>query len=771
MAEIEVNAAFKEKRLARKKKKQQALMLKLGIGGGAVVVLGVIVAGVLLLTGIWGGNTYEDVVPVQVGGDLGGGPVYVPAIVDLAGDPMRISIGGGNTQLTRVVARPVQLPLDRAFGDIAVLADTMITQSQRFMTTLPSSPKDFAFYQAQRVSAPPPPVEPAAVTTPEAPAATGENDGSLSGVSNTRIENTTSIAVVRPEYERYQPVDDYVVKMEIDGTLQSEMAKNNFAAADAEVFAAAMSNLLAKPELYAGDVVAIRGIRTTRGGGALRVVQVSLYDRGRYLGTLSRGDDNQVVLGADPWVFDELFNYTGEEQVADPGRQYRLLDAIYSTAARNNVPTSVTGEAIMLLSRTFDLNAFASLDDKLVLAYANDRDNEGDTGRILYISVKGTGRQIDCYVFKLPTDADYSCFTETSRGQSISMPAGMVSPVRGVLVAPFGPGVDPVTREVVTNTGIDWAAPEGTPVVAAFSGSIATAADSGTLGNLVQITHDGGRATTYAHLQTFAAGIAPGKQVRAGDLIGYVGTTGTTAGPTLHFELLVNGTPTDPLQATGGGQGSDDVAVQTLVNQIVKVESGGNATAKNPLSSAFGLGQFINSTWIRMMNTYRPDLARSMAQDELLALRSDPTLAREMVANLAREGESYLRSRGHQISAGRLYLCHFLGMEGADIVLKADSTADLAVILGSGVISANPFLAGHDAAWVIDWAERKMSGSRGAPQSAPIIVSPEFRIYQAAIQSIMQPEPYAPGLPGDPAPPPPPGTAMIDSRRNGLLAA
>ena len=90
------------------------------------------------------------------------------------------------------------------------------------------------------------------------------------------------------------------------------------------------------------------------------------------------------------------------------------------------------------------------------------------------------------------------------------------------------------------------------------------------------------------------------------------------------------------------------------------------------------------------MNTYRPDLARSLSREELLALRFDPTISREMVRNLAREGEAYLKARGHQITAGRLYLCHFLGMEGAHVVLSSPGDAMLVNVLGSSVIQANP---------------------------------------------------------------------------------
>ena len=120
------------------------------------------------------------------------------------------------------------------------------------------------------------------------------------------------------------------------------------------------------------------------------------------------------------------------------------------------------------------------------------------------------------------------------------------------------------------------------------------------------------------------------------------------------------------------------------------------------------------------MNTYRPDLARTLSTADLLALRYDATISREMVRNLAREGEAYLRARGHQITAGRLYLCHFLGMEGAHQVLSAPGSAQLSAVLGSAVIQANPFLTGKTASYVVDWAERKMGQkvSRRRPMQA-----------------------------------------------------
>ena len=167
--------------------------------------------------------------------------------------------------------------------------------------------------------------------------------------------------------------------------------------------------------------------------------------------------------------------------------------------------------------------------------------------------------------------------------------------------------------------------------------------------------------------------------------------------------------PGAALDTLGGGEG----AVTQLVNRIIQVESGGRADARNPLSTATGLGQFIDSTWLRMMRTYRPDLTAQMSNAELLALRTEPGIAREMVENLAREGAAYLRARGHTITAGRLYLAHFLGMDGAHVALSAAPDADLLSLFGAGVIRANPFLEGRDAGYVVDWAERKMSGTSG----------------------------------------------------------
>ncbi|MCA0433053.1 MAG: hypothetical protein LCH46_07285 [Proteobacteria bacterium] len=158
----------------------------------------------------------------------------------------------------------------------------------------------------------------------------------------------------------------------------------------------------------------------------------------------------------------------------------------------------------------------------------------------------------------------------------------------------------------------------------------------------------------------------------------------------------------------GGASGS---AVGTVVNKIIGVESGGNANAKNPLSSASGLGQFINSTWIKTVRKYRPDLADGKSNAELLAMKSSPALGREMTARYTQENAGILSAAGFSVTAGNLYLAHFLGPGGAKTILTAGDGASVRSILPHSVMKANPFLSGMSVADLKNWAAKKMGGA------------------------------------------------------------
>lgn len=152
-----------------------------------------------------------------------------------------------------------------------------------------------------------------------------------------------------------------------------------------------------------------------------------------------------------------------------------------------------------------------------------------------------------------------------------------------------------------------------------------------------------------------------------------------------------------------------------VVGRIVGVESGGNASAKNPESSATGAGQFIDGTWLAMIRKHRPDLAEGRSAAEILALRGDGRLSREMTEAYARDNAELLAAEGLPTDAGSLYLAHFAGPGTAARVLRGDPGAPVSSVMTPEAIRANrniryggKFLPDFTLGDLRRWAEVKM---------------------------------------------------------------
>ena len=159
-------------------------------------------------------------------------------------------------------------------------------------------------------------------------------------------------------------------------------------------------------------------------------------------------------------------------------------------------------------------------------------------------------------------------------------------------------------------------------------------------------------------------------------------------------------------------------AVKAVVERIIAIESGGDSNARNKRSSATGAAQFLDETWLEMIQTYRRDLVEGRSEKEILELRRDPALTRVITTRLVEQNAAMLKKRGLPVTPGTLYLTHFAGPTGAVAVLSVSENADAASLMASAdatgrttrekLVNANPFLKELTVGDLKNWANRKM---------------------------------------------------------------
>jgi len=181
-----------------------------------------------------------------------------------------------------------------------------------------------------------------------------------------------------------------------------------------------------------------------------------------------------------------------------------------------------------------------------------------------------------------------------------------------------------------------------------------------------------------------------------------------------------------PLTGAGGGAPGP---MDSYVANIIQKESGGSTTAKNPLSSAYGPGQFIKSTWLEFINERHPELARRNDTGKLLALRSDMGMNQEAIAWYAQKGVDVLDSLDMPVTDANLRLHHFLGTGGLRSLLSANPTDLVKNVLEPGQIKANPTVLGGNRTVqdVLDWGHAQAGDYGGRPPSPrPVQTMPDM---------------------------------------------
>lgn len=223
-----------------------------------------------------------------------------------------------------------------------------------------------------------------------------------------------------------------------------------------------------------------------------------------------------------------------------------INSSLYASAANAGISSSVISEVIRLYSWSVDFQRDIRKGDKLEVLYEKLETADqsySKQGDVLYAKLTLGGKDYPLYRFETKDKRiDYFDTDGVSIRKTL-----MRTPVDGArLSSGFGMRRHPVLGYNKMHKGLDFAAPTGTPIFAAGDGVIEKASRNGGYGNYVRIRHNGELKTAYAHLHRFAKGISKGKRVKQGDVIGYIGTTGRSTGPHLHYEVHQNGKQVNP---------------------------------------------------------------------------------------------------------------------------------------------------------------------------------------------------------------------------------
>lgn len=317
-------------------------------------------------------------------------------------------------------------------------------------------------------------------------------------------------------------------------TLAGVLDEAGASAQDAHLLAVAMKKYFDPRNIRPGQEVSVRFDPNEDGDYGLSEMDFGI-DKIKTV-RLERNDDGAFVP--------ELHE---KEMVTDikTGRA-TIKVSLYGSAEQAGIPASVISNMIHIYSWDVDFQRDIRPGDTLEVLYEMLETKDGSyqkSGDILYARLSVNGHDIPVYRFEMKNgDVDYF----TKDGKSVRK-ALMRTPVNGARISStFGMREHPVLGYSKMHKGIDFAAPRGTPVYAAGDGTIERANRWSTYGNYIRIRHNATIKTAYAHLQKFGPGIHTGSRVKQGQVIAYIGTTGRSTGPHLHYEVIKNGRQVNP---------------------------------------------------------------------------------------------------------------------------------------------------------------------------------------------------------------------------------
>jgi murein DD-endopeptidase MepM/ murein hydrolase activator NlpD len=263
---------------------------------------------------------------------------------------------------------------------------------------------------------------------------------------------------------------------------------------------------------------------------------VALADTGKYVAVDVKNVDTEVADASE------------DSNDDNDTSGVRLYQSVYETALRNQIPRPIIDDLVRIYSYDVDFQRKVQPGDSFEVLYAGEEETPAADSRndVLFATLTVGGETKKFYRFQSPDDGLVDYYDETGKSAKKFLVRKPVA--EGIMRSSFGIRRHPILGYTKMHTGVDWAAPTGTPIYAAGNGTIEKAGWESGYGKFVLIRHNNGYESAYGHMSAFARNIEEGTRVRQGQVIGFVGSTGLSTGSHVHYEIRVNGRFVDPMR-------------------------------------------------------------------------------------------------------------------------------------------------------------------------------------------------------------------------------
>jgi len=349
----------------------------------------------------------------------------------------------------------------------------------------------------------------------------------------------------KDEETRFTGMDEKIIPVAANADFLDILLDNEANDAEAEAILTAFSLVHNIDSVVEGQRIRLALAPSPDGSGRLQPERISLYSDTVHQATVARSDDGRFIMAEAPTTF--LADAFAEaDRISYGGPTPSLYDSIYQTALEQEMPTELIDELVRMFSFDVDFNARVKPGDSFEVFYGEQEEGSSLPPELLFASLNTGSSKRRFYRYRTTDDNVIDYYDVNGRSAKKFL---MRKPLSGGRYrSGFGMRRHPIKKYRKMHTGVDWAAARGTPIMAAGNGTVLKSKWVSGYGRRVELQHTNGYVTTYSHMTRFAKGVTPGVRVNQGQIIGYVGSTGLSTGPHLHYEVKVNNRYVDPMR-------------------------------------------------------------------------------------------------------------------------------------------------------------------------------------------------------------------------------